>query len=418
MLAVINRAARPSVAQNGYADNPPPNYVDPTGLLQAGNPLTNLNPFAGGYSGGTVADNKFVNPYVASGGNKLNLGTLGTATANAIINAASSYVSPSTRAALSAGVSLAAASNTLAPPLLFTGLPIFDAFAKTTIDNRARREQEYQVGLQNNVRHDAALTGLYGPKAFKQAELREYNQILMTPQYGVSLEGISIGMTRLEDDVLLHSTGYRRTEAAVDLAKFGIRLSGQDIVRSDQWFAAQSGIRHFESAVGFASNPLTYAGPVAALTRFRMLALIDDAVPSDLGRATSRTSSQLPILNNDVFYPNFQRLPQDIAVNPVPPKASGPVGSIGLSQQQARALQVDLATARRMGATDIRVNQQQVNAYGARVGTNRPDLQFTLGDRQRVIVEYDTPDSPRALTHLYRNQANDPVGKIILKTIP
>lgn len=71
-----------------------------------------------------------------------------------------------------------------------------------------------------------------------------------------------------------------------------------------------------------------------------------------------------------------------------------------------------------MNARDMLVNQQQVNANQVRVGINRPDLQFTLENGQRVYVEYDIPGSQRALRHLYRIQANDPLGKVILKTIP
>ena len=45
--------------------NSPTNAVDPTGLIQAGNPLTNL---FGGYTGNQVSANKPINPFVASGG--------------------------------------------------------------------------------------------------------------------------------------------------------------------------------------------------------------------------------------------------------------------------------------------------------------------------------------------------------------
>jgi RHS repeat-associated protein len=50
-----------------YVGNSPINGYDPTGLIQAGNPLTNLNLFAGGYSGGTVAPAKPTNSFVATG---------------------------------------------------------------------------------------------------------------------------------------------------------------------------------------------------------------------------------------------------------------------------------------------------------------------------------------------------------------
>ena len=40
--------------------------IDPTGTTQAGNPLTNLNLFAGAFSGNSVAAPTFVNPYIGS----------------------------------------------------------------------------------------------------------------------------------------------------------------------------------------------------------------------------------------------------------------------------------------------------------------------------------------------------------------
>jgi RHS repeat-associated protein len=122
-----------------YVGNSPLNAVDPTGLVQAGNPLTNLfnNFYSGGYSGGTVSAhkpiNQFVgstnifagstyNPYAAplanlgspiisqprpSSSPGLSLGTLGYVLGNSVYNAAASVVAPASRAALSAGISLA-----------------------------------------------------------------------------------------------------------------------------------------------------------------------------------------------------------------------------------------------------------------------------------------------------------------------
>jgi len=42
-------------------------------------------------------------------------------------------------------------------------------------------------------------------------------------------------------------------------------------------------------------------------------------------------------------------------------------------------------------AFDLRVNQQQVDIDGNRVGVNRPDLQYTVGG-QRYYEEFDTPN--------------------------
>jgi hypothetical protein len=81
------------------------------------------------------------------------------------------------------------------------------------------------------------------------------------------------------------------------------------------------------------------------------------------------------------------RRPQDIKVNPTPPPAKDLKRPIGLSPTQNARLQADIKRLEAQGATNIRVNQQQVNVEGVRVGVNRPDLQYTL-DGRRYYVEY------------------------------
>jgi hypothetical protein len=68
------------------------------------------------------------------------------------------------------------------------------------------------------------------------------------------------------------------------------------------------------------------------------------------------------------------------------------------------------------GATAFRVNQQQVNVNGVRVGINRPDLQYTLNG-QRYYEEVDTVLSTRGLPHAARIEANDPHGIVNLFTV-
>lgn len=113
------------------------------------------------------------------------------------------------------------------------------------------------------------------------------------------------------------------------------------------------------------------------------------------------------------------RLSQDAAVSPIPPAAKSPVGrTVGNSAAQNAEVAQDVANMQAQGYTDIRVNQQQVNAAGQRVGINRPDLQGTSPTGQRVYVEYDTPTSGRGAGHEARIRANDPSATVILKTIP
>jgi RHS repeat-associated protein len=116
--------------------------------------------------------------------------------------------------------------------------------------------------------------------------------------------------------------------------------------------------------------------------------------------------------------PTPARLPQDVNVNPAPPQALPLNRPVGRSPTQNAQVQADIASARAQGATDFRVNQQQVNGAGQRVGTNRPDLQYTDANGQRVYIEYDRPGSLRGPVHRDRTLANDPSGQVILKTVP
>jgi hypothetical protein len=109
------------------------------------------------------------------------------------------------------------------------------------------------------------------------------------------------------------------------------------------------------------------------------------------------------------------RLPRDVAVSPTAPRVLPTNRSIGRPSHNT-ALQNDIANLPR-GATDIRVNQQQVHAAGQRVGINRPDLQYTVNNR-RYYVEYEGPANPRGAAHQARILANDPLASFILRLIP
>lgn len=77
-------------------------------------------------------------------------------------------------------------------------------------------------------------------------------------------------------------------------------------------------------------------------------------------------------------------------------------------------MQNKVSELKKAGATDIRVDQQQVNAEGKHVGVNRPDLQYTL-DGKRHYVEWDTSTSGRGAGHESRIRANDPkAGSVTL----
>ena len=111
------------------------------------------------------------------------------------------------------------------------------------------------------------------------------------------------------------------------------------------------------------------------------------------------------------------RLPQDVDVNPAAPSPLPLNRPISRSATQNAALQRDIAAAKAAGGRDFRVNQQQVNAAGQRVGLNRPDLQYTDANGRRIYVEYDTTSSTRGPIHETRILANDPNGTVILKVV-
>jgi hypothetical protein len=111
-------------------------------------------------------------------------------------------------------------------------------------------------------------------------------------------------------------------------------------------------------------------------------------------------------------------LSQDINVDPTPPDPlAWEARTVGLNANQNQMVIKDATDAYNQGATDIRINQQQVDANGVRVGVNRPDLQYTDANGNRIYIEYDTPTSPRAIPHQVRIQANDPTATVILKTV-
>jgi len=115
--------------------------------------------------------------------------------------------------------------------------------------------------------------------------------------------------------------------------------------------------------------------------------------------------------------PSNTRLPQDAAVNPRAPQPRPLNRPIGSSPGQAAELNADIRAAHAEGATDIRVNQQQLDAAGNRVGIDRPDLQYTKPDGTRVHIEYDRPSSGRGIPHADRILANDPEAVVETKTI-
>lgn len=105
-----------------------------------------------------------------------------------------------------------------------------------------------------------------------------------------------------------------------------------------------------------------------------------------------------------------------MAVNPQAPRQLPTTRAVGESATQNAAVQTRVAEVRSLRATDIRVNQQQVNAAGERVGINRPDVQYTLNG-VRYNEEFETSVSTRGPAHVERILLNDPAGQARFWTI-
>lgn len=155
-----------------------------------------------------------------------------------------------------------------------------------------------------------------------------------------------------------------------------------------------------DSAIAFVKR-----GPKATQAALRVIAntpRLSDGVRVSLIRKIIRLN------------PQRARLSQDLAVRGAPAPAilrtSG--RSIGTKTQDAAA-QARILELRRLGATDIRLNQQQVGIDGTKLGINRPDVQYTL-DMKRHYIEWDTPDSGRGPGHRVRLLTNDPDGEVEL----
>jgi len=90
---------------------------------------------------------------------------------------------------------------------------------------------------------------------------------------------------------------------------------------------------------------------------------------------------------------------------------------ISSSPTQNARLYEDIEKLKKQGFREFRVNQEQVNAAGNRVGRNKPDLQATGPDGKRYYWEYDTTQSKRGQPHADRIWSNDPeAGGVFLIT--
>ena len=120
-------------------------------------------------------------------------------------------------------------------------------------------------------------------------------------------------------------------------------------------------------------------------------------------------------ISRSVRYGQIPSTDSDTRSTGVRSSCSDSTATISESPIQNAAAQRQVLTAQTQRASDIRVNQQQVNAAGQRVAINRPDLQYTLNGT-RHYWEYDTVASDRAAALAGRLYANDPLGVVHLIT--
>ena len=99
------------------------------------------------------------------------------------------------------------------------------------------------------------------------------------------------------------------------------------------------------------------------------------------------------------------------------PEAMEPLGRVvGKSKLQNEIVSKTVEYLQKIRATDIRVNQCQVDVSGKLIGINRPDLQYTFGGK-RFYIEYDTIKSTRSFPHEKGIISNDPLGIVTLVTM-
>jgi len=117
----------------------------------------------------------------------------------------------------------------------------------------------------------------------------------------------------------------------------------------------------------------------------------------------------------------LDRNPDDVAVSGRAPEPALPLTgrNVGGTPNQTAQLEADIKglIAQGVDPATIRVNQAQVDANGKVQGTNRPDLQYTLGGK-RFYIEYEQPSNPRGFDHAKRIIRNDPTGTVKVKLVP
>ena len=213
---------------------------------------------------------------------------------------------------------------------------------------------------------------------------------LLFPVFGLGLASLGIVSSIMNAYQVVGNTNSSDGQVLAALSLVGLSM-----------FGGRAAIRNV-SAHGFWYNSSAFSGPSSVQPVAR-----PDSVS---------TVPQLPNAQPQPFLRSIPRTAQDILTQllyPQPTPANNGNSTIGGTLTQEFALRQWVTAITRMGAQDIRVVQQQVNAAGLRVGKNQPDLQFTWRG-VRYYVEWDTARSGRGVPHGERILSNDPLGRVLL----
>ena len=134
-----------------------------------------------------------------------------------------------------------------------------DRFIKAREENFARRDSELDVRRTLRLKMEAAEAGLYGSR-----EVSEFanNWISIDDEFRNyrGPAGIAGAPERLENEVILQTTGMTRDEADLAAIK-GLRHTfGNDVELPDYVLLNHPGRRVVHAGVGIVANPLTWAG--------------------------------------------------------------------------------------------------------------------------------------------------------------
>jgi RHS repeat-associated protein len=145
-------------------------------------------------------------------------------------------------------------------------------------------------------------------------------------------------------------------------------------------------------------------------------AQLDSAIRSEVMQIAEKHGARVEIVKLKPGQKAPERLPQDINVNPQAPKVESLDRPIGKSASDNN-LKDDIKAAFEKYGGSTRVNQQQVNSAGERVGTNRPDVNSSFAaaeGRMSVNVEIQRSNPDRLMGRTDRLQSNDP-GTMVIK---